>query len=193
MNAELLELSYGKPRKGVNFALWADLLGEVALCYHLDTAQRLASFLAQLGHESGRLYYVREIWGPTAQQRRYEPVTSLSKVLGNTEPGDGKRFMGHGPIQVTGRRNHAQMRDKLRKRFPDLAVPDFEAHPEALCVPLWSALSAGEFWDSRGLNQFADIGDQRSIRRRVNGGYYGYAECVSLYATCFAACLLCGV
>jgi putative chitinase len=52
--------------------------------YGIDTPQRQAAFLAQIGHESGGLKFVREIWGPTAVQERYEG----RKDLGNTKPGE---------------------------------------------------------------------------------------------------------
>ena len=66
--------------------------------FSIDPPARTAAFLAQLAHESGQLRFMEEIWGPTAAQRRYEPVTSLSATLGNTEIGDGKRFKGRGPF-----------------------------------------------------------------------------------------------
>ena len=74
----------------------------------------LAQFLAQVMHESGGLRYVREIWGPTKAQARYEG----RKDLGNTQPGDGKRFMGRDVIQVTGRANHRALTER-----PDQVLP----------------------------------------------------------------------
>lgn len=186
---ELLELAYGKAQRGVRFDVYAPLLTEVAQTYQLNTAQRLAAFLAQIGHESGRLLYVREIWGPTEVQKGYEGRLDL----GNTQPGDGFRFRGHGLIQVTGRANHAAMTVRLRKRFPDLKVPDFVATPDALSLPMWACMSSGEFWDSRNLNALADIGDQRRITKKVNGGYNGLADRLALYSSALGACLLNGV
>jgi predicted chitinase len=74
--------------------------------FAIDAPPRAAAFLAQLAHESGQLRFMEEIWGPTGQQLRYEPASSLATSLGNTQAGDGKRFKGRGPIQITGRANY---------------------------------------------------------------------------------------
>lgn len=99
------------------------------------------------------------------------------KNLGNTEPGDGWRFRGHGLIQITGRANHAAVRDGLRERL--FEPPDFEQEPEALMQPQWAALSAGWFWHSRKLNALADAPGFSSfelITRRINGGLNGQED-----------------
>lgn len=140
--------------------------------YDINTPDRQAAFLAQIAHESGQLRYVRELWGPTPAQQTYEG----RKDLGNTKPGDGYRYRGHGLIQVTGRHNHARVRDRLRAKFPDRAVPDFEAEPEALMLREWAALSAADFWDDHGLNALADAGDFEAVTRRINGGTNGMDE-----------------
>lgn len=131
--------------------------------YGIDTPQRQAAFLAQIGHESGGLRYVSEIWGPTDTQKRYEG----RKDLGNTQRGDGSRFRGHGLIQTTGRANHAKVRDRLRERFDN--VPDFEQEPAALMDTQWAALSACDYWDMRNLNELADAGEFEEISARING------------------------
>ena len=145
--------------------------------YGIDTPARQAAFLAQIGHESAGLRYPVEIWGPTAAQLRYEG----RKDLGNTQPGDGERFKGHGWIQITGRRNHARIRDRLRERFPDLTVPDFEDEPTELARPQWAALSAADFWDEHNLNELADEGDFVQITRKINGGTNGYEDRLARY------------
>lgn len=145
--------------------------------YEIDaTPDRARAFLAQIGHESCHLVFTRELWGPTPAQRGYE----LRRDLGNTQPGDGRKFAGHGLIQVTGRANHAAARDRLRERF-GARVPDFEEEPERLEEPEWAALSAGDFWARHGLNELADAGDFMRITRRINGGTNGYAERLALY------------
>lgn len=140
--------------------------------FAISTPRRQAAFLAQIGHETGGLKWVREIWGPTLAQRRYE----LRRDLGNTEAGDGKRFMGRGLIQLTGRANYAQARDGLRAYMPLAEVPDFEADPEVVAQPLWASLTACWFWHSRALNDLADIGDFEALTRRINGGLNGIED-----------------
>ncbi len=160
---------------------FADLMTAAMNEFEITTPERIVAFLAQVGHESGGLHWMREIWGPTAQQLRYEPPSELAARLGNTKPGDGKRFMGHGLIQVTGRYNHARMRDRLRKRFPLLGVPDFEVEPEKLAAPQWATLSAADYWSDRGLNELADAGDFEAITRRINGGLTHLDQRVALW------------
>ena len=149
---------------------WLAPLQKACRLFDIDTPQRLAAFLAQIGHESGRLIYSREIWGPTAAQVRYEG----RKDLGNVVQGDGKRFMGRGLIQTTGRDNYAATRDGLRKILPN--VPDFEANPQLLETPEWAALSAAWYWHSKGLNNLADAGDFVGITRKINGGTNGLQD-----------------
>lgn len=144
-------------------ARFAPYLSAGMAFYGIDTPARQAAFLAQIGHESAGLKYVSEIWGPTAAQERYEG----RKDLGNTRPGDGSRFRGHGLIQTTGRDNHARLRDRLCERFPK--VPDFEIEPEALMDVQWAALSACDFWDMKNLNGLADAGEFEEISARING------------------------
>jgi putative chitinase len=106
--------------------------------FEIDRPARKAAFVAQLAHESGELRFMEEIWGPTPAQRRYEPPSTLAEKLGNTEPGDGKRFKGRGPIQITGRSNY--------KRFGDLLGLDLIADPPRAAVPDVAFRIAGLFW-----------------------------------------------
>lgn len=158
---------YGCPF--VRAANFAAPLNEALWENGIVTPERIRAFLAQIGHESGRLRYVREIWGPTPAQRRYEGRADL----GNTEPGDGHRYMGRGLIQITGRANYAAASDALGE--------DFIAYPALLETPRWASLSAGWFWSSRGLNALADAGEFDQITRRINGGQNGRADRLALH------------
>lgn len=147
--------------------------GITLACDRVDiiTLERQAMFLANVGHESGSLRWVSEIWGPTDAQQRYESRADL----GNTQPGDGSRYRGRGLLQTTGRANYRELRPALLLvGYRD--VPDFEAEPEALTLPQWAAASAGHFWHSRRLNRLADAGDFAGVVRRINGGTNGMAD-----------------
>lgn len=148
---------------------WADPLTAAMALHDISTPARQAAFIAQVGHESGRLYYVKELWGPTETQKRYEG----RKDLGNTQPGDGSKYRGRGLIQITGRANYSTAADALNEPLID--------HPEVLEQPDIAALSAAWFWNSHGLNQLADTGDFEKITRRINGGLNGQADRLILW------------
>ena len=137
--------------------------------YSIDTPARIAAFIAQVGHESGQLRYVREIWGPTAQQAGYEGRADL----GNTVKGDGSRYLGRGLIQITGRANYTACGEALGL--------DLINHPDFLELPQHAAMSAAWFWSTRGLNVLADRGDFVKITRRINGGLTGLDDRQALY------------
>lgn len=149
---------------------WLPHIQHACHVFGINTPARLAAFLAQIGHESGRLVYVREIWGPTPAQQRYEGRADL----GNTQPGDGRRYAGRGLIQTTGRHNYRATTAGLRAYAPN--VPDFEAQPALLEQPAWAALSAAWYWHSRNLNVLADQGSDDAfvaITKKINGGTNG--------------------
>lgn len=169
LDAALLAAATGCPRERAE--AYAAPLAEACMRYAIDTPARLAMFLAQIGHESGSLRYVAELWGPTPAQARYEGRLDL----GNGQPGDGQRFKGRGLIQITGRANYTSVRDRLRAAGID-DVPDFVERPEALEAPRWAALSAGDYWSMRGINAAADAGDLERATRAVNGGLNGFDD-----------------
>jgi putative chitinase len=164
---------------------WAPLIARALVLSECHTPVRKAAWLAQVGHESGCLRYTREIWGPTQQQRRYEPITTLAGRLGNTQPGDGVRYMGRGLIQITGRANYRMCTERMAALLngpgvPEL-VPDFEEQPHLLERPDWAALTAALYWRERRLNRFANRMDFAELTRRINGGYNGMAHRQALF------------
>lgn len=158
------------PNAGKRAGVFAPVLNTAMQRYQIVGAKRIAAFIAQIGHESGQLVYVREIWGPTPVQRGYEG----RKDLGNTVPGDGFKYRGRGLIQVTGRANYAACGEALGV--------DLINQPELLEQPQYACLSAAWFWASKGLNTLADAGDFEKITRRINGGLNGQADRLNLWA-----------
>ena len=133
--------------------------------YSINTLLRESAFLAQVGHESGRLFYVKEIASGKAYEGR--------KDLGNTKVGDGVKFKGRGLIQITGRNNYRQCAIDLKL--------DLLAHPELLETPVNACLSAAWFWDSHHLNPLADQQLLSSITKVINGGLNGQLDRQLLY------------
>ncbi|MFM0630790.1 glycoside hydrolase family 19 protein [Paraburkholderia xenovorans] len=154
-------------------ALFAPFMQLACDHYQISTPLDVAAFLAQTGHESQRLLYTRELWGPTPAQRTYEPPSQKASDLGNTQVGDGERFCGRGLIQVTGRRNYTLAAVGL-----DL---DLLNHPELLEQPEHAAMSAGWFWFNNKLSALANAGDFVTLTRRINGGTTGLADRNALY------------
>lgn len=140
--------------------------------FEIHTDARIAAFLAQIAHESDDLKYWQELWGPTRQQRRYEAPSDLAKRLGNTQSGDGKRFRGRGPIQLTGRSNY--------RRYGERLGLELEANPDQAATSEVGFLIAGLYWQENGCNALADktingngLEAFADITRRINGGLTG--------------------
>ncbi len=149
-------------------ALYLGPLNQAMASCDVNTLLRTAAFAAQLAHESGEFRWMEEIWGPTAAQLGYEPPSAKAARLGNTQPGDGKRFKGRGPIQITGRFNY--------KKYGDLLGVDLTISPERAAAPEVAFLTAGLFWKTNGLNELADGQQFVTITRRINGGENGLAD-----------------
>jgi len=134
----------------------------------IDTPARIAAFLAQLAHESGEYRDMEEIWGPTEAQLGYEGRADL----GNTEPGDGRKFAGVGPIQNTGRHN-------ITACGLYLGI-DTAADPKKLTLPQYATASACWFWTIGNkkidLNILADRDWFKAITRIINGGLNGLSD-----------------
>ena len=126
----------------------------------ITTRRRIAAFLAQLAHESCEFQYMEEI----ADGRAYE----WRNDLGNVQPGDGPRFKGHGPIQITGRKNH--------RRCGEALGLDLLADPTLICLPEHGTRAAVWFWNEEGLSLLADVDWFVTITRRINGGTNGLED-----------------
>lgn len=125
--------------------------------FGITTAKRQAAFIAQVAHESGELRYTLEL----ADGKGYEGRADL----GNTEPGDGPRFKGRGLIQITGRANYEACGKAL-------GLP-LIINPSLLEVPAGACRSAAWYWQTHGLNGFAEADKFGSITKTINGGFNG--------------------
>ena len=170
MSITVQQLMQILPNAGAIAGVFIPVLNTAMGRYQIVGVKRVAAFIAQIGHESGQLKYVKEIWGPTATQAKYEG----RKDLGNTVAGDGSKYRGRGLIQITGRANYMACGEGLGL--------DLIKQPELLEKPQYACMSAAWFWASRGLNTLADAGSFSKITSRINGGQNGAADRQALYA-----------
>ena len=127
----------------------------------IDTPLRRSHFLAQLAHESGSLRFAEELASGEAYEGRAD--------LGNTQPGDGRRFKGRGLIQLTGRANYASY--QAATGIDCISQPALLSRDAVIAADV-----AGWFWSSRELNDQADRDDVTSVTRIINGGYNGLED-----------------
>jgi putative chitinase len=133
------------------------------------TPVHICHFLAQLAHESAGFRTMREFWGPTKAQIRYEG----RKDLGNTQPGDGKRFMGRGYLQITGRANYGS--------YGTLIGQTLTSMPQLAEDPIVALNIACLYWKNRNIDIPAGKNDIAEVTRRINGGHNGLAERTALF------------
>jgi predicted chitinase len=134
--------------------------------HNITSEMRSRMWLAQVGHESLSLRYMEEIASGAAYEGR--------KDLGNTQPGDGMKYKGRGPIQVTGRYNYTQAAAALGLDLvnrPEIAADP----PHAFRISAW-------WWATHGLNEISDTGDVTAATRRINGGLNGLSDRQSRYS-----------
>jgi putative chitinase len=134
----------------------------------INNEAREAMWLAQLAHESCEFRVFREVWGPTPQQLRYSTDPALMARLGNINPGDGFRYRGRGPIQLTGRGNYRQYGDELG--LPLEQCPEMVEHLQV------GFRVAALYWKKHRLNTFADVGDIHHATVAINSGLTGLPQ-----------------
>jgi putative chitinase len=191
LTAEQLRLSVGCTL--ANATVFVEPINITIERFGINTPEKISMFLAQIGHESASLSAVSEnlnysTAGLRATFPKYFPTEDIAasyarnpmKIanrvyanrLGNgpETSGDGWRFRGRGLIQITGRDNYARI-------SKDLDI-DCLNHPEILESPLYAALSAGQFWEWRSLNNTSDV---QTVTRKINGGLNGLYDRVARY------------
>jgi len=168
---------------------WFEPLVETFEKYEINTPKRQACFIGQCMHESGGFKFLKEnlnysakalmaTWpsrfpdADIAEKFARQPEMIANKVysgrMGNTEDGDGAKYIGRGLIQLTGKDNY--------KAFGEAIGEDLVANPQLVEQPRYAALSAGWFWNKRGLNALADAMDIETMSKRINGGTIGMAD-----------------
>jgi putative chitinase len=165
---------------------WLAPLEETFAKYDISTPQRQAAFIGQCAHESGNFKTLQEnlnysaeglmkTWPsrfPTkeiADQYARNPAKIAGKVyngrLGNTSEEEAAKYLGRGLIQLTGKENYANCGSGIGiDLLSDLAL---------LLEPRYATLSAGWFWNKKGLNALADASDIETMTKRINGGLIG--------------------
>ena len=139
-------------------------LNEAMHEFEITTAQRAAMFLAQVTWESEDFKYMAEIWGPTAAQLGYENRHDLGNDLpGAGGPGNGRRWAGHGLLEVTGYFNH-----NAEATYFGIPIGQVAAW---LQTPIGACRSAAHFWFVHGCNALADAGNFSAVTKKINGGY----------------------
>jgi putative chitinase len=171
----------------------ADAFNETFDRFGISTPVQQASWIGQCGHECGNFRIMEEnlnyraatllklfprtpkrAWGFTPEEAAaYEkqPQRIANRIYGNRmgnrdeASGDGFRFRGSGFLQLTGHSNFFHAGQALGE--------DFVMQPELVRTPKYAAMTAGWFWQTHKLNQFADSRDFLMMTKKINGGTIG--------------------
>lgn len=174
----------------------ADAFNETFDKFNIFTAPQQASWIGQCGHECGNFKIMEEnlnyraatllklfprtpkrAWGFTPEEAAaYEkqPRKIANRIYGNRmgnrdeASGDGYRFRGSGFLQLTGHSNFFHAGKALGV--------DFVMEPELVRTPKYAAQTAGWFWQTHNLNQYADNRDFLTMTKRINGGTIGLED-----------------
>ena len=167
---------------------WLGPLEETFAKYDLSTPLRQAAFIGQCQHESNNFKTLEEnlhysahglmaTWPSrftselVAEQYANNPEKIANKVYGGRmgngpeDTGDGWKYHGRGLIQLTGKENYDHCGEGIGV--------DLIGQPGLLAQPNYAALSAGWFWNKKGLNSLADANDIETMTKRINGGLIG--------------------
>jgi putative chitinase len=174
----------------------ADYFNETFDRFDISTPARQACWIGQCGHECGNFRIMEEnlnyraatllklfprtpkrAWGFTPEEAAaYEkqPQRIANRIysnrMGNRDEasGDGFRFRGAGFLQLTGHSNFWHASQALGE--------DFVMQPELVRTPKYAAMTAGWFWQTHRLNQYADSGDYLTLTKKINGGTIGLED-----------------
>src|SRR4051794_24124863 len=178
MDAETLAAAMGRTLSPTRYAALCPAFNAAMLAAGITTVNRAVMWCAQLGHESVGLRYMEEIASGAAYEGRRD--------LGNTQTGDGVRFKGRGPIQVTGRGNYGAL---SRWAHAQGYVPSgtyFVDAPSLLSSDRYGFLGAVWYWTVARpqLNSLADAGDVLAATKAINGGTHGLDDRTARWRWC---------
>ena len=171
--------------------VWVDALNETFQRFDISTPIRQASFIGQCGHECANFKVLEEnlnyraetlmkLWKSRfqtieiANEYARNPKKIANKVyssrMGNRDEasGDGYRFRGRGCIQLTGHANYFHAGQACGE--------DFVMQPDLVATPRYAAMTAGWFWNTHKLNQYADSKDYKTLTKKINGGFIGLED-----------------
>jgi putative chitinase len=178
---------------------WHNALEQLLPDYDINTPQRIASFIAQCAHESGNFTALKENLNYKWETLRrlfpkYFPTDEMAKDYasrpnkqaaianriyagrmgnGDEQSSDPAKWIGRGLIQLTGRSNYQAFADSLEMDINDV--------PEYLATFEGASQSACWFWETNGLNKFADADDILGMTKRINGGTIGLQDRIKHY------------
>ena len=179
---------------------WKEPLQAAFNKYEINTPKRQAAFIGQCAHESGNFKTLQEnlnysaeglmkTWPSrfpdlqTANQYARQPAKIAGKVyngrLGNASEEEAAKYLGRGLIQLTGKENY--------ERCGSAIGVDLINEPTLLVEPNHAAMSAGWFWNKKGLNELADAQEHGQITKRINGGLIGLDDRIAKTTKAFAA------
>jgi putative chitinase len=169
---------------------WVDALNTTFQKFDISTPLRQAAFIGQCGHECGNFRILEEnlnyraealqkLWPKRFDAAKAQACARNPKLIANTvysnrmgnrdeASGDGHRFRGRGCIQLTGSANYFHAGQALGV--------DFIMEPELVATPMYAALTAGWFWNTHRLNQYADSMDYLTMTKKINGGTIGLQD-----------------
>jgi putative chitinase len=187
--------------KNANAGEWTEAINDILPDFEINTPKRIAAFLAQCGHESAGFSVLKENLNysadglnnifpkyfknagrdATAYARQPEKIANLvyASRMGNGDEksGDGWRYRGRGPIQLTGKDNYRAFANdyfddpETLLNDPDLLIDHI---PTSLLAAVW-------FWQKNKLNVLADSGDIKAMTKRINGGFIGLEDRIKHY------------
>ena len=181
-----------------NFDEWYSNLIDILPEYDIDTPHRVAAFMAQCGHESGGFTLMQENLNYSAKGlvgtfKKYFPTEADAKPYerkpqmianrvyanrmgnGDEASGEGWYFRGRGIIQITGKNNYTKCSQSL---FESNVLVE---NPDLLLESEYAIHSACWFWSAARLNELSDIGDIKTMTKRINGGFIGLEDRINHY------------